>query len=91
MNESQALRKLQVQQRIAMERSELRYHAKALRQPKPIKRLWRLAPATLTPRTSPSSVVTTLAVGMLTKRLGLFGKLVRIGVTLYPFIRSKRL
>lgn len=84
-----AQRKQQLQYEIQLQRAAISHNAKAFKQTRPLGALWTLAPSQVRPSKSSTSLISTLLLGLVTRRLGVAGKLLRLGATLYPIIKKK--
>lgn len=84
-----SMRKDLVRLRMEMHRQQLKYHAQPLVHPlRQLKELVSSDGATRSSRKTPFVLGATLFLAMFGKRLGMVGKLARIGLAVYPIVRG---
>lgn len=84
-----SMRKDLVRLRMEMHRQQLKYHAQPLVHPlRQLKELVSSEGAARTSRKTPFALGATLFLALFGKRLGVVGKLARVGLAAYPIIRG---
>jgi hypothetical protein len=84
-----SMRKDLVRLRMEMHRQQLKYHAQPLAHPlRQIKELVSSDGATRSSRKTPFALGATLFLALFGKRLGVVGKLARLGLAVYPIVRG---
>lgn len=84
-----AMRKDLIRLRMEMHRQQLRYHAQPLSHPlRQIKELMSSDGRARSSRKTPLALGATLFLALFGKRLGVVGRLARVGLAVYPIVRG---